>query len=66
MMSPCDGPACRCRKPARIYQNAVVIPRWFNLFCIALILAAVWAGARIHARTNPLKIGPLEMGPRSR
>ena len=57
MMSPCEGPACRCRKPARIYPNAVVIPRWFNLFCIALILASLWAGLQIHARTNPLKIG---------
>jgi hypothetical protein len=65
MMSPCEGDKCRCRKGPRIYPEAVRVPPAFYALCIGLVFWGLWACARIHARTNPLKIAPLEMGPRT-
>ncbi len=46
----------RDSQPIHVCPRVVRVPPAFYAFCVALVLWGLWACARIHARTNPLKI----------
>lgn len=60
----CGGLGC-----PRFHEVGEGHGRAFELFiagCAAVLLCGAWAYRRAHPRTNPLKIAPLEAGPRTR